>query len=417
MDMESTFFQESSSIPFLISWNITKRCNLQCAHCYLDAGEIEGRDDLSTAEAKRFVDEIASLNQHAMLILTGGEPLLRQDFTGIARYASDLGLTVVLGTNGTLLDDYTVENLIRSGIKGVGISLDSAAPDYHDRFRGADGAWEKTMAGIEAMKRHGLDFQIQLTVTKGNQSDIPQIIDLAHKHGARAVNIFFLVCTGRGQNMTDLKPDEYEKTLRYLVEMERALEGKIMVRARCAPHFLRVAREINPDSPVMKGATSGCIAGRGYLRISPEGFVTPCPYMPVENCGANLKDRGLKDIWFDAPLFRSLRAPVYNGRCGECEFNDLCGGCRARALASSGDIMGEDPWCDYKPEGRIPKTIECEKNDRWPVWTEAAEARLNQVPLFLRGMVKQGVEGYAKFKGLKVITPEIMSELRNRAGR
>lgn len=399
--------------PFLISWNITKRCNLRCSHCYLDATELEGKGETSTAEAKGFIDQIAGLNQHAMLILTGGEPLMRPDCLELADYAAGKGLTVVLGTNGTLLNDSTIKNLVQHGVKGVGISLDSTSPDFHNRFRGVAGAWENTVAGIDALNRAALPFQLQLTVTRDNRRDIPGLIEFAVKNGAKAVNIFFLVCTGRGQNMTDLKPEEYEEVLNYLVEAEREFEGKVMVRARCAPHFLRVAAKVNPESALLKGETSGCIAGTGYLRITPDGDVTPCPYMPAENGTSSLKKRSLKDIWENNPTFKSLRDPVYSGRCKDCEFSEACGGCRARSLASGNGLMGEDPWCTHEPTGKPKiKLPEIE-----PEWTAEAEERLGNIPMFLRPMVKKGVERYAKAKGLRSITPEVMSELRKRAGR
>lgn len=405
----------SAPLPFLISWNITKRCNLKCEHCYLDAAELEGRDETSSAQARSIIDSIAELNKDAMLILTGGEPLLRPDLPELASYASGLGLTVVVGTNGTLLDDQSVATLVESGVKGAGISLDSVESGYHDRFRGTTGAWERTLSGIEALKRHGVDFQVQLTVTRENRNDVPELIRFAHSHGARAVNIFFLVCTGRGQSMTDLKPHEYEKVLEYLADAEDEFEGRIMVRARCAPHFLRVASKRNPDSAVLKGETSGCIAGTGYLRISPEGFVTACPYIPPGDSTSNLKDRSLGDIWFNDPAFLTLRNPKYNGRCSECEYNDICGGCRARSLASSGDIMGEDPWCEYEPKGKDAARPPAAGFS--PEWTTEAEERLAKVPGFLRSMVRKGVERYAKAKGMREITPEVMSELKKRTGR
>ncbi len=404
-------------IPFLISWNITKRCNLRCEHCYLDAAELEGGDDVSTEEAMGFVDQIASVNPQAMLILTGGEPLLRPDCFDIAAYAAQKGLTVVLGTNGTLIDGKTIKNIKDSGIRGVGISLDSAAPGYHDGFRGLEGAWSMTLEGIRHLRKNNIDFQLQLTVTRTNRKDIPSIIELAHREGARAVNIFFLVCTGRGQNMTDLTPLEYESVLEELVKAEEVYRDRIMVRARCAPHILRIASKKSPESPLLKGETSGCIAARGYLRISPEGFVTPCPYMPVTEKSGSLRSLSLSEIWNDDPTFRALRSPVYNGTCSRCEFNELCGGCRARALATSGDLMGEDPWCDYEPDDRPrPKTPK-NGEDVDGLWTDEARERLGKVPPFLRAMVKRGIERYARTKGLKKITPEIMSELRKRTGR
>jgi radical SAM protein with 4Fe4S-binding SPASM domain len=410
--MKPPFLQESGFLPFLISWNITKRCNLRCAHCYLDAAELEGSDEITTEEGIRFIDDIASLNPQAMLILTGGEPLLRPDLTKLSSYASEKGLTVVLGTNGTLLNDRTVKELVLNGIRGVGISIDSVTPAYHDRFRGLDGGWEKTLQGIKALQGRGLDFQIQLTVTRENHTQIPDLIEFAHKLGAQAVNVFFLVCTGRGQDMTDITPEEYERILTYLVAAENEFSGRIMVRARCAPHILRIASKVHPESNLLKGETSGCIAATGYFRISPEGYVTPCPYMPADPTSPNLKQRPLNEIWEETEVFSTLRDRNLNGRCGECEFIDLCGGCRARALATSGDIMGEDLWCTYKPEGKRPSITEKTP----PLWTEPALERLGKVPLFLRPMVKKGVERYAKTRGLSEITPEVMAELRKKTG-
>ncbi|MBI5286153.1 MAG: radical SAM protein [Deltaproteobacteria bacterium] len=417
--------------PYLISWNITKRCNLRCSHCYLDASELAGSGELSTQEALRLVDEIADINPHTMLILTGGEPLLRGDTLDLAGYATRKGLTVVIGSNGTTLDDTVVSRMMEAGVKGVGVSLDSVGPSYHDRFRGLPGAWERTDKGIDILRQHGLDFQIQVSVTKDNIKELPQIIEYSHRKGARAVNIFFLVCTGRGQEVTDITPSQYEGVLRYIAEAEREYEGRMMVRARCAPHFLRVASEINPDSSVLKGATSGCIAGAHYFRITPVGDITPCPYMPIK--AGNIKERGLAEVWWNSQVFQPLRNPNYNGRCKNCEFNDICGGCRARAYAATGDMMGEDPWCEYEPKVRgqgpapvpmlrgkqgvkgtaVPFTVREKKGEL--IWTKEALERLERIPAFLRQMVKKGVEAYARRKGLKEITPEIMKELRKRA--
>ncbi|MBI5048222.1 MAG: radical SAM protein [Deltaproteobacteria bacterium] len=411
--------------PFLISWNITKRCNLKCNHCYLDAVELEqGTGEMPTNGAKKIIDEIASVNPQAMLILTGGEPLRRNDCMELTQHASDKGLMVVMGTNGTLLNDSVVKEMLQCGVKGVGISLDSIKSSYHDKFRGLSGAWEKTTAGMGILKKHGLDFQVQVTVTKDNYSEIPDIINLAYEKGARAANIFFLVCTGRGQEMTDITPQQYEETLTYLVKAEKDYEGRIMVRARCAPHFLRIAHKINPESHLLKGSTSGCIAGTGYFRITPEGDVTPCPYIPTKI--GNLSNTSLSHIWTTSPVFHSLRNPKYEGRCKECDYNEVCGGCRARAFAATSNIMGEDPWCEYEPKAKSknpevrslsPQALSGGQKSEEIYWTPEAKERLSKVPVFLRGMVRKGLERYAKEKQLKEITPEIMAELRKRTGR
>ncbi|MBI3399069.1 MAG: radical SAM protein [Deltaproteobacteria bacterium] len=403
-------------MPFLISWNITKRCNLKCSHCYLDSSELKGgKGELSTRDAKKIIDEIASLNPQAMLIVTGGEPLLRSDFFELTSYAAGKGLMIVVGTNGTLLDDPMVKEMIEQGIKGVGISLDSIGETYHDRFRGLNGAWEKTTAGMDILKKHGLDFQVQITVTKENYSEIPDVIEYTYKKGARACNIFFLVCTGRGQEMTDISPKQYEETLTYLIKAEKEYKDKMMVRARCAPHFLRIAHKLNPESPLLKGATSGCIAGTGYFRITPEGDVTPCPYMPTKV--GNLTETGLSQIWTTSSVFQSLRNPKYEGRCKDCDYSEVCGGCRARALAATSNLMGEDPWCEYEPETKSHNSKVKSQNFKEILWTTEASERLCKVPFFLKTMVKKGVERYAREKGLKEITSDIMAELRKRAGK
>jgi len=396
--------------PFLISWNITKRCNLRCAHCYLDSSELAGHSELPAKEAKKVIDEIAALNPNSMLILTGGEPLMRDDCLTLSSYAALRGITVVLGTNGTMLNDKTVGLMVKAGVKGVGVSLDSASPSYHDRFRGIAGAWEKTDAGIDILREHGMDFNIQFTVMRDNIAEITPVIEYSLKKGAKAVNIFFLVCTGRGQDMVDITPGQYEQVLTYLMEASRVYEKRIMVRARCAPHFLRIAFQKDPRSPLL-GATSGCIAGTGYMRITPDGYVTPCPYIPVK--AGNIMETGLKKIWEDAEVFKTLRDKKYDGRCKECEYRDICGGCRAKALASTSNIMGEDPWCEYEPKGGGAVSVMEEDL----VWTEEARERLSKVPGFLREMVKRGVEGYAREKDINKITPDIMAELKKRTGR
>ncbi len=403
---------EMTPPPFLVSWNLTKRCNLKCVHCYLDAAEIEGASDIETKSALKIVDEIASLNPSAMVIMTGGEPLLRPDLPEIASYASSKGLSVVIGTNGTLLTPSAIESLIKSKVAGVGVSLDSAAPEVHDRFRGVDGAWLSTIKGIDSLKESGLPFQLHLTVTKENRGALSDVIRLAGEKGATGVNIFFLVCTGRGQRMTDLSPSEYEGVLEEIARADET-SGGVMVRARCAPHIVRVAGRINPDGSMARGGTSGCIAATGYMRITPEGRVTPCPYIPPSPEGPVIGQETLKDIWDKDPLFTAMRRRDLDGRCGRCEYKETCGGCRARALASGNSLSGEDPWCEYTPS----KNASDKKTGTAPAWTAEAQERLDKVPSFLRSMIKKGAEAYARSKGLDEITPEVMATLRKRAGR
>lgn len=404
----------SAPAPYLISWNITKRCNLLCGHCYLDATELSGADAISTPKALGITTEVAALAPGAMLVLTGGEPLLRPDIYDIINKAAELGLSPVLGTNGVMLTKEVCSRLLDSGIKGAGVSLDALSPAFHDRFRGMEGAWKKTLNGMEALRAFNIPFQIQFTITKDNRHEIKKAAFFAIEQGALSLNFFFLVCTGRGQKAADLTPEEYEAALEDIVRAEEEFSGRILVRARCAPHVVRVAERLDPQSPLVKGATCGCVAGKGYLRISPEGFVTACPYIPANDRSPNILKTPLKEIWEKDPSFSSLRTPALSGRCADCEYKDSCGGCRARALAANGNIMGEDPWCAYEPKGGEKKTA-------IPLpaatWSPEAQERLEKIPAFLRPMIKKGLERYAASKGIGTITPELMAELRQKAGK
>ena len=365
------------SIPHVISWNLTKACNLLCSHCYLLADNIQPpdqvntnlsgatlsqntlnfnqmqcstastADELDTVTALRVIDEIAELNPNIILILTGGEPLLRKDLFDLSRYASQKGMMVLLGTNACLINDDVAKKLKDNGFSGIGISLDSIHPEVsrfnqrHERFM------EMAVEGMKACKRQGLEIQVQTTVFKRNYDEIPEVVAFANKMGARVFNLFFLVCTGRGQDITDITSKQYEDALKQIYKLHNQYEGTMLVSAKCAPHYRRIAYEMNPESALIKNYSGGCPAGTNYCRITPEGNVTPCPYMDTP-CG-NLKKKSFAEIWNNATILNELRDADLKGRCGECEFESICKGCRARALVTTGDQMEEDSWCDYVP--------------------------------------------------------------------
>jgi len=358
---------------FLVSWNVTKRCNLRCAHCYLGASELDnGKNELSTSEGKALINQIAEINPNAMLVFSGGEPLMRQDLLELIRYAADRDLMAVLGTNGTLVDEEMARKLLESGISGVGISLDSLDPEKHDTFRGVTGAWKGAVRGIDACKKIGLEFQVQTTVTKENFKEISELIKYASDMGAKAFNLFFLVCTGRGHEMTDISPAQYEKMLIYLAEVQS--KYGMMVRARCAPHFRRIISSRDTGAMSMRGFIAGCMAGTCYCRITPNGDVTPCPYLPIEL--GNVRRLELAEIFESSMVLRSLRNPRLKGKCSICEFASLCGGCRARAFAILGDYLEEDPLCLYKPTG---KKRSIKKREEELVWSDAAKERMEDL--------------------------------------
>lgn len=400
--------------PRLVSWNVTRRCNLHCPHCYLDASaRASGQDELTTAEGRRFINQLADLCPGAMLVFSGGEPLLRPDLGDLISYAARRGLMPVLGSNGVLLTDERARRLAESGLAGVGLSLDSIHPERHDTFRGMPGSWQQAVEGMAACRRHGLPVQIHTTATRDNYTEIPDLIAFAAQQGAVAFNLFFLVCTGRGQQMTDITPAQYEAALTTLIEAEDRYRGQMLIRARCAPYFRRLAYARSLE---LAASACGCLAGRTYCRVTPEGEVTPCPYLPLSV--GNLRTNSLARIWKTAPVFQQLRRPVLQGPCGACEFSGLCGGCRARAFAAKGDLMAEDPWCAYQPgDGDDRPLAESETEPARPLhWTAQARTRLARVPAPLRPMVEEGVEAYARSKGLTTITPAVMAELRAKRG-
>jgi AdoMet-dependent heme synthase len=405
--------------PYAISWNTTYRCNLRCSHCYLDTNALtkQSTNELSTQEGFTLIDQIAELNPHVLLILTGGEPLLREDIYDLASFASQKGMMVVLGTNGNMIDDERAKKLKESGITGIGISLDSIVPERHDTFRGIPGAWDNTLNGIEACRRQGIEFQIQTTVTRENFSETPKIIEFAYNLGARVFNLFFLVCTGKGQELTDITPQQYDQALHQLYELQKNYQEKMMVGAKCAPHYRRIVYEHDTTSPLIRAYAGGCPAATHYCRITPEGNVTPCPYMP--NISGNVREKSFADIWKDTADFQTLRYAGLHGRCGMCEFKYLCKGCRARALATTGDQMDEDAWCNYVPGKYGNKVIQLPSSETFGVeerftmdWDTGAKNILQQIPSFSRGMVVKNVESYAAKNNHRKITSEIMKAAR-----
>lgn len=374
--------------PELVSWNTTARCNLRCEHCYLAAGR-RAPDELSFEEGCHLIEQLAEAGAQ-MLILTGGEPLLRRDVDRLVVRAAACGLVVVLGTNGTLLTPARVRQLKAAGLSGAGISLDSLSPEQHDRFRGAPGAWQAALRGIRACVADGLPVLVQMTVLPWNAGEVEAMIALAAAEGATGFSLYFLVCTGRGEQLSDITPTQYEQALATLVAAQ-ARFPQMMVRARCAPQIVRAA--VRSDSALVGSA--GCLAARRYCRVSAEGEVTPCPYLPLP--AGNIRERPFGEIWRTSPLFQLLRRPP-GGRCGTCEFRELCGGCRARALALGGDVAGEDPWCDYRPKERPAPEATLP-------WSAEAEARLRRVPLFIRDRVRLAVERQARASGSTVVTP------------
>jgi len=353
----------------LVAWEITKSCNLYCTHCRASAlyGPFEG--ELSTEECCRVVDEILEVGK-PIIILTGGEPLMRDDVLEVARYAVGKGLRVVMGSNGTLVTAEMAAKLKDVPISRLAISLDFPVAELQDNFRGKKGAFEEAMAGIANTHRAGIEVQINSTITKLNIDYLDELLRLAIEVGAVAFHPFLLVPTGRGKDLEalELSPQHYEDTLNWIYDKQSELGDRMFFKPTDAPHYLRVVRQRERQSSIsdkahrgrpvagsgghpMQSISRGCLAGIGFCFISHRGNVQGCGYLDVE--AGSVRKESFSQIWFNSVLFRDLRnLSNIKGKCGVCEYKRICGGCRARAYEATGDYLEAEPYCIYQPAAK-----------------------------------------------------------------
>ncbi len=363
----------------LVFWETTAGCNLRCIHCRrIDVMEEMSKSDLSTAEGKTLIDGIAAVGR-PILVFSGGEPLFRPDIFELAGYAKARGLRTALATNGTLVDATMAWRIRETGFDRVSISLDGAKSATHDSFRGIPGSFDKAVAALTALRSLGVGTQINFTVTRHNVAEVPAIYDLAIALGATALHFFMLVPVGCGVAIADremLPAEEYERWLEWLYEREG--EGRIELKATCAPHYSRIVRQDGRKPPAshrrqataghpgaesavgapvsLHQVTRGCLAGVGVCFVSHKGDVFPCGYLPIE--AGNVRRQSFPEVWRDSPVFARLRQPdLLEGKCGACPFKVVCGGCRARAFAATRDWMAEEPFCTYQPKGFVREAV------------------------------------------------------------
>ena len=324
----------------IVSWMTTNQCNLNCSHCYQDAGDKKAAE-LTTEEAKILIDGISRAG-FKIMIFSGGEPLLRPDIFELVSYAANSGLRPVFGTNGMLITPTVAKDLKTAGAAAMGISLDSLEEGKHNRFRGHENAYALTLEGMRNCKEAGLPFQIHTTVMDWNQEEIIRITDYAIEMGAVGHYLFFLIPVGRGIQIEDasLEVSAYEKLLQTILLKQK--EVAIDIKPTCAPQFTRVAKQLGIETRFSRG----CLAGLSYCIVNPEGKVRPCAYM-TEIAG-DIREEPFDQIWQHSVLFNRLRTKVYQGACGKCDFQEICGGCRARAgYYHQGDYMAEDSYCAH----------------------------------------------------------------------
>lgn len=341
----------------ILFWETTAGCNLACIHCRrLDVASKMMKEDLSLSEAFLFVDDLSELGP-CILVLSGGEPLIRKDIFDIAQYASWKGLVVALATNGTLIDSDIAKRINESGIHRVAISIDGSDPGTHDDFRKQPGSLAAALGGMSFCRREGLSLQINCTITRHNVHQREELYRLALDYGVDALHFFMLVPVGCGMSIADthmLPAEKYEEVLNWIYE--KASEGKMFVKATCAPHYFRVAnqrakqegRHLEAAKNGLHAFTRGCLAGTDICFVSHKGDVFPCGYLPVS--AGNIRKTPFPEIWRNAPLWEGFRnTDLLEGKCGVCEFKNICLGCRARAYYDTGNYLAQEPYCIYEP--------------------------------------------------------------------
>lgn len=351
--------------PFTVAWEITRACALACLHCRASAQPRRDPLELTTEESFSLIDQIAGMG-NPILVITGGDPLMRRDVFDLIRYATKRGLRVSFSPSATaLLNRDNLQKARDAGAMRLHLSLDGSTADIHDAFRQVRGSYDRTLDGMRIARQVGLSLQIGTTVTRRNLADLPAIAELISGYGALMWSVFSLVPTGRGREEDMIFPEQHEELFNWLYDLSRT--SPFDVRTAAAQHYRRVVVErsrveLGEGGAVrqaLRGAgysfqdgigrpQQGVNDGRGFCFISHRGDVCPSGFLQLP--AGNVRKTPLAEIYRNSDLFRALRDPsLLKGRCGDCEYRQVCGGSRARAHAMTGDYLAEDPSCAYKP--------------------------------------------------------------------
>ncbi len=333
--------------PRVVAWESTRACNYACQHCRAQAQKQADPNQLTTTEALEMVGQIAAFCK-PVFIISGGDPLLREDIFEVAKYASDQGLRVVMSPSGSNITTEIIEKMKASGVKMISLSLDGASAKVHDGFRMVPGAFDLAMHNMALARENQMPFRINTTVTQHNLADLPDILKRAVEVGAVEWDVFMLVPTGRGKIQMEITREQYEETLQSVYQA--SLTSAIPIKVTCAPQYSRIVAQHAQDKPEKKGkhCGRGCMAGNGFCFISHTGEVYGCGFLPIK--AGSIRQQNFREIYQNAPLFKQLRNPaLLKGKCGLCSFKAACGGCRARALSVRKDFLEEEPFCNYNP--------------------------------------------------------------------
>jgi AdoMet-dependent heme synthase len=349
--------------PFTIAWEVTRACAFACKHCRADAQHQRDPRELTTEEGHRLIDRLAKFGS-PILIFTGGDPMMRRDLFDLISYAAQKGLRCSLTPTATALP--TAERLEQAkaaGIRRIALSLDAPSPEAHDEFRQVNGSWKRTMQILHNAKEVGLSVQVNTTVSTFNVEQLPEMVPFIKEVDAVQWSVFFLVPTGRAQARYMISPEKHEEVFNWLYELSQ--DAPFDIKATAAPMYRRVAiqrkkSESGNGGPVtFQGAgfqyadglnrpTKGVNDGNGFLFISHLGQIMPSGFLPVD-CG-NVRERDIVDVYRNHPVFKDLRNyENLKGKCGICEYREVCGGQRGRAYGVTGDYLETDPACVYEP--------------------------------------------------------------------
>ena len=351
--------------PFTIAWEVTRACAYACVHCRADALHTPDPNELKTDEALRLIDRLTEFGS-PILIFTGGDPMMRKDLHELIAYATQKGLRCSLTPTATALPTTArLEKVREAGIRRIALSLDAPRSEIHDDFRQVKGSWQRTMDILHRAQSIGVSVQVNTTVAKHNVDILDEMVPFLQEVGAVQWSLFFLVPTGRAQAKNMISPEEHERVFNWLYDLSK--NAPFDIKATAAPMYRRVAierkrAEQGADKPVtFQGAgfqyadglnrpTRGVNDGNGFLFISHVGDIQPSGFLPLT--AGNVRTDDVIDVYRHSQIFTDLRTPdKIKGRCGICEYRDVCGGQRGRAYGVTGDYLESDPACLYIPQG------------------------------------------------------------------
>jgi radical SAM protein with 4Fe4S-binding SPASM domain len=341
--------------PVIAIWEVTRACDLVCQHCRAEATPLPAPDELTTAEARALMDRVRSAFGPILFVLTGGDPLKRGDLLELVRHGAALGLGMAITPSATpLLTTEAIAALHEAGIKRMAVSLDGADQPTHDRFRGVQGTWERTLAALQIAKQRGLDAQINTSVGHHNTGQLREIAALGAWYGISQWSVFLLVPTGRAGAEDIVSAADHERVYRTLASIADDPATPFAIKTTAGQPFYRVRAQSaarRPAGPPPRFA--GVNDGNGFVFISHTGEICPSGFLPL--VAGNVRTHDLAEVYRHDPLFTRLRQPeTFTGKCGACEYNVICGGSRSRTWALTGDAFASDPTCVYVPPASGP---------------------------------------------------------------